>query len=154
MLCWAVLLTGICAILLAFTQSLAYFIIFFCIARLNFAGPFDLGIYEQGASRSVTFDNPGLVKVHCNIHPDMAAYVLALNNPHFAVTDRDGLFVIPDVPDGVYQLRTWHEFGGDTKQSLSVAQNSLHRVDLEIQEDRRYVGHRNKYGKKYKKGRY
>ena len=45
MLCWAVLTTGVCAILLAFTQSLTYFIIFFCIARTNFAGPFDLGIY-------------------------------------------------------------------------------------------------------------
>lgn len=45
MLCLAVLATGVCAMSLSLTQSLAYFIIFFCIARMNFAGPFDLGIY-------------------------------------------------------------------------------------------------------------
>ncbi len=45
MLCFAVLTTGLCALALSFTQSLAYFIAFFCIARMNFAGPFDLGIY-------------------------------------------------------------------------------------------------------------
>lgn len=45
MLCIAVLTTGLCAMALSLTQSLAFFIAFFCIARMNFAGPFDLGIY-------------------------------------------------------------------------------------------------------------
>ncbi len=44
-LCLAVLTTGVCTMALSLTQSLAYFIFFFCIARMNFAGPFDLGIY-------------------------------------------------------------------------------------------------------------
>ncbi|MGI9421850.1 MAG: MFS transporter [Hyphomicrobiaceae bacterium] len=45
MLCVAVLLTGVCTMVLSMTQSLAFFIVFFCIARMNFAGPFELGIY-------------------------------------------------------------------------------------------------------------
>ncbi|MGI9411877.1 MAG: MFS transporter [Hyphomicrobiaceae bacterium] len=45
MLCWAVLTTAICTMLLSLTQSLLFFFVFFCIARMNFAGPFDLGIY-------------------------------------------------------------------------------------------------------------
>ncbi|MGI9524594.1 MAG: MFS transporter, partial [Hyphomicrobiaceae bacterium] len=45
MLCAAVLATSICAIMLSLTQSLLYFVMFFCVARMNFAGPFDLGIY-------------------------------------------------------------------------------------------------------------
>ena len=45
MLCWAVLTTAVCTMLLSLTQSLVFFFVFFCIARMNFAGPFDLGIY-------------------------------------------------------------------------------------------------------------
>src|SRR5262245_5399567 len=45
MLCAAVLVTGACTLLLSLTQSLAAFYVFFCIARMNFAGPFDIGIY-------------------------------------------------------------------------------------------------------------
>jgi sugar phosphate permease len=45
MLCSAVLVTGACTLALSLTQSLAAFYIFFCIARMNFAGPFDIGIY-------------------------------------------------------------------------------------------------------------
>jgi MFS transporter, OFA family, oxalate/formate antiporter len=45
MLCSAVLVTGACTMLLSLTQSLAAFYVFFCIARMNFAGPFDIGIY-------------------------------------------------------------------------------------------------------------
>jgi len=45
MLCAAVLVTGACNMLLSLTQSLAAFYLFFCIARMNFAGPFDIGIY-------------------------------------------------------------------------------------------------------------
>jgi len=45
MLCLSVLTMGACAMALSQTQSLLYFTIFFCIGRLTFAGPFDLGIY-------------------------------------------------------------------------------------------------------------
>jgi sugar phosphate permease len=45
MLCAAVLVTGACTMALSLTQSLLAFYIFFCIARMNFAGPFDIGIY-------------------------------------------------------------------------------------------------------------
>lgn len=45
MLCAAVLVTGVAALLLSQTSSLLMFYLFFCVARMNFAGPFDLGIY-------------------------------------------------------------------------------------------------------------
>ena len=46
MLCVAVLITGVCAVLLSLTQSLAVFVVLFCVARMNFASPFELGIYS------------------------------------------------------------------------------------------------------------
>ncbi len=45
-LCLAVLVTGIAALLLSLTQSLPVFYLLFCIARLNWASPFELGIYS------------------------------------------------------------------------------------------------------------
>jgi MFS transporter, OFA family, oxalate/formate antiporter len=45
MLCAAVFVTGVSTMLLSLTQSLLAFYVFFCIARMNFAGPFDIGIY-------------------------------------------------------------------------------------------------------------
>ena len=46
---------------------------------------FDLGMYPVGTIRNVTFDQPGLSRIFCNIHPNMAAYVMAVDSGYFAV---------------------------------------------------------------------
>jgi plastocyanin len=74
---------------------------------------FDLGMYPVGTTRRVTFDQPGLSRLFCNIHPNMAAYVYALETPYFAVTDKSGAFTIPAVPLGSYRFAAWRP-GGST----------------------------------------
>jgi plastocyanin len=69
---------------------------------------FDLGRYPKGHSKRVTFDRPGLVNVYCEIHTNMAAYVLVLPHHAFAQPAADGAFALPDVPPGHYQLHVWH----------------------------------------------
>ena len=61
---------------------------------------FDLGMYPVGALKHVTFDRPGLSRIFCNIHPGMAAYVMAVDSPYFAVSDQSGAFTIAAVPPG------------------------------------------------------
>jgi plastocyanin len=68
---------------------------------------FDLGLYPVGTTRAVTFDRPGLSRIFCNIHPNMAAYVLAVDSAYVAVTDRHGRFAIAGVPPGTYTWRAW-----------------------------------------------
>jgi plastocyanin len=68
---------------------------------------FDLGLYPVGSSRRVTFDKPGLSRIYCNIHPNMAAYVMAVDSPYFAVSDRSGIFRIGAVPAGTYRYYAW-----------------------------------------------
>jgi hypothetical protein len=51
------------------------------------------------------------VKVNCDIHPWMNAYVRVFNHPYFAVTGRDGTFQIKDAPAGTYRLMVWHDSG-------------------------------------------
>src|SRR5207248_1365345 len=59
---------------------------------------FDLGLYEAGSSRSVRFDKPGVSFIFCNIHPEMNAYLVALDTPYFTVTRNDGIARIAGDP--------------------------------------------------------
>jgi plastocyanin len=68
---------------------------------------FDLGMYPVGALRHVTFDRPGLSRIFCNIHPNMAAYVMTVDSPYFARADRSGAFAIAAVPAGSYTYHAW-----------------------------------------------
>lgn len=69
--------------------------------------PFDLGLYKPGVSRSVVFDKPGPVNLHCSIHRDMDGVVFVSPTPWFARVDAQGRFEITGVPAGEYELRTW-----------------------------------------------
>jgi plastocyanin len=68
---------------------------------------FDLGLYPVGAIRYVKFDRPGLSRIFCNIHPNMAAYVLAVDTSFFAVSGADGSFTLPRLPAGQYTYHAW-----------------------------------------------
>jgi plastocyanin len=72
---------------------------------------FDLGLYPTGASKRVTFDRPGLSRIFCNIHPGMAAYILAVDSAYFAVSDRHGRFSIRGVPPGDHTYKAWRPGG-------------------------------------------
>jgi len=69
---------------------------------------FDLGLYPQGQTKTVTFNRPGIVKVYCDIHSHMYATVLVLKNPYFAVPDDRGSYRINDIPPGSYRLSFWY----------------------------------------------
>ena len=76
----------------------------------------NLGTWPQGQRKSFKFDDPGIVSLLCNVHPEMAAYVIVSPTPYFAVTDKSGSFKIDNVPDGAYTLTAWHE-GAKTKSN-------------------------------------
>lgn len=68
---------------------------------------FDLGMYPVGATQPVTFDKAGLSRIFCNIHPNMAAYVMAVDTPYFAVSDASGAFNVGSVPPNRYTYHAW-----------------------------------------------
>ena len=70
---------------------------------------FDLALYPPGASRSVKFTRPGIVRVFCNIHASMSAVIAVLDTPYFDTSKRDGSFEIGGVPAGEYRLHLFHE---------------------------------------------
>ncbi len=80
---------------------------------------FDLGNWTKGIVREHTFNKPGEVVILCNVHPEMEAYVLVLENPFFARPNDGGKFSIADVPAGEYVVRAWYK-GKTKKKKVTV----------------------------------
>lgn len=70
---------------------------------------FDLGRYAAGKSKAVRFDRPGIVRVFCEIHSHMSAYILVFAHRYFAVTDDERRFRLDNVPPGAYNVIAWNE---------------------------------------------
>lgn len=81
----------------------------------------NLGTWPKGEKRPFTFDKPGVVPLFCNVHPDMAGYIVVSPTPYFAETDDSGNYTIKDVPDGSYTLTVWHEGAKDQSSPVTVS---------------------------------
>ncbi len=81
---------------------------------------FNLGTYDIGASKPITFNESCEIPLLCNVHAEMSAYVVVLDNPYFGVTEKDGSFRIENVPSGAYRLKTWHEKLRSVEQEVKV----------------------------------
>jgi plastocyanin len=79
------------------------------VFSLSAVRKFDLGRYRKGVSRSVTFSKPGLVKLFCDIHPNMIGYVFVTDSPWFGSMTPGGKYEIAAVPAGSYTVSIWHE---------------------------------------------
>ena len=94
---------------------------------------FDLGRYATGKSKTVRFDKPGVVRVFCDIHAHMSAFIFVFAHPYFDVTDGVGRYRIDGVPPGTHALVMWNESiepetrqvtvpdGGEVEINFSVA---------------------------------
>lgn len=90
---------------------------------------FDLGRYDKGESREVTFDRKGRVDVFCEIHEHMRAFVIVVDSPHHAVARPDGTYALPKAPPGTYTLVAWHESFEPVRQEVEVTASGA-KVDL------------------------
>jgi plastocyanin len=111
---------------------------------------FDLGLYRRGKSKDRVFPAPGLVRVYCNIHPQMVGYVRVVDSDFFAVTRPDGAFIFDGVPAGERKVKAWCEEGGETSAAVSVRTGRPAGVSLTLEVGAfKPESHKNKYGKDY-----
>ena len=68
----------------------------------------------------------------CNVHAEMSAYVLVLENPYFSVTGKDGVFKIENVPPGTYKVSAWHEKLRTVTQDVTVEAGKTANVDYNL----------------------
>jgi hypothetical protein len=116
---------------------------------------FDLGLYESGSEKAVTFNRLGVSYIFCNIHPEMMAVVLTVDTPLYAISNRAGQWSIPQVPPGRYRLHVWYQDA--TPTALRVLER-----DVAIEKEptiltvppisvvpNEWLQHRNLYGQPY-----
>jgi plastocyanin len=123
------------------------------VFSLSDEGPFDLGLYGRGQSKSTKFSRPGMIRVYCNVHATMAAFILVRDNSYYAQPSGDGSFSIPAVAPGKYSLHAWHERAPEVTREIEVGAEGV--ADLDLQLDARgykFVQHLNKFGQPYSKG--
>jgi hypothetical protein len=115
---------------------------------------FDLGLYEAGSTKAVTFSRAGVSYIFCNIHPEMSAVIVTLSTPYFEVSPADGSITLHAVPPGTYEMGVWAE--GSSAQDLNAlsrrvvvtaSQKDLGEIDVTV--DTHVPAHKNKFGEDY-----
>ena len=85
---------------------------------------FNLGRYAAGHSKAVRFERPGIVRVFCEIHSHMSAFILVFAHRYFAVTDDEGRYRLDAVPPGTYTVAVWNEtvHGDPPRRTVTIAE--------------------------------
>lgn len=80
----------------------------------------------------VTFTKPEIVKINCDLHSWMTAWVVVAPHRWYAVTGPDGTFAFDNLPPGKYQLSVWHERLGTVPGTVTVTDQQPGRVTVEM----------------------
>jgi plastocyanin len=95
-------------------------------------GKYNLGTWPTGQTRDHKFDKAGVYTQLCRVHPEMEAFIVVLDTPYFAVTDKEGKYTIKSVPAGNYTLVAWSEKLKESKQAVTVENGKTVTVDLTL----------------------
>jgi plastocyanin len=90
---------------------------------------FNIGLYPGKVSRKPLVA-PGVVKIICEVHPWMSAYVVVSDHPYYSVTDVYGEYLISEIPAGSYRLKVWHETLGIQEKLVEVKVGTSHTVEF------------------------
>ena len=96
--------------------------IFHNVFSLSKTKSFDLGSYDKGDTRRVTFAKPGVVNVYCHLHPNMSGTVVVVPNRYYARADSSGHYEIHDIPPGEYTVVAWHKAAGFFSKQVTVSE--------------------------------
>jgi len=100
---------------------------------------FEIKLYVGTPAAPVVFDQPGIAVLGCNIHDQMAAWVVVVDTPYYAQTGADGRVSLPAVPPGSYRLRAWHASlppGAPAADSPLKVEQALAQASVQLAEAR------------------
>lgn len=108
--------------------------VFHNVFSLSRTKKFDLGSYPKGQSRSVRFSDPGIVSVHCHLHPNMSGAIVVIPSNWYTHPAPDGTFRITGLPPGTYELVAWHRSAGSFRRRVRVEPDDTgyKPIDFEI----------------------
>jgi plastocyanin len=93
---------------------------------------YDLGAKGKGGVLEHTFDEVGVYTQLCRLHPTMVAYVIVLQNPFYAVSNKQGEFKIENVPPGHHRLVIWNERYKADPIEVDVTDGAVSEVTVEL----------------------
>lgn len=129
--------------------------IFHNVFSITAPNTFDLDFYKKPETGSWTFRHPGVVKVYCNIHPQMRAVVVVRDNPYYAQADERGTFRIEGVPAGTHVLTAWHERAEPVSTRVTVPAEGSVAASISLDASTfKFKRHMNKHGKPYRQKDY
>jgi len=106
--------------------------VFHNVFSLSPTKPFDLGIFKNGESRDVTFEKEGILRIGCNLHANMSAYLVVVAAPHYVVTSPDGKFRFKSLAPGKYKVRAWSERSTEPMTQEIVIKEGANDVALDV----------------------
>jgi len=110
---------------------------------------FDTGHYRPGDSPKVKVTGPGLVKLYCNVHHQMNAFLWVVTTPFAQLLEGQAGVRFDQVPPGTYRLRLWHPEAGEKAWVLTVGSGlSTGAWDLNLSLPA-VEPHKNKFGRDY-----
>jgi plastocyanin len=123
--------------------------IFHNVFSLSAPGPFDLGLYRAGSTKSRTFSKAGSYRIFCNIHPQMSAFILVVPTPYVTTADAEGRYTL-DLPPGTYRLTARTDRAEPVSVEVTVGAGALAAPNLTLDEsDYIAAPHKNKFGQDY-----
>ena len=90
-----------------------------------------------GAKLPKTFEYPETIKITCDVHKWMTAWLIVQDNPYYTITDESGSFRIEDVPPGTYTVQVWQESLGKAKQEVTVSAGGETKADFELKKKKK-----------------
>ena len=85
-----------------------------------------MGLGGKGKAKRVTFDKPGLVKVFCDIHSSMSAFILVVDTPLITKPDSEGNYTFDNVTEGTYTVNFWHPERGERTAQVTIGNDVAH----------------------------
>jgi len=100
------------------------------VFSLSPAKKFNIGRRPTGQAAPVVMDKPGVVEVFCDIHSNMAAYILVLDNDFFTQPNKHGNYSMDHIPVGTYTLKVWHERLSSQEQTITISPNGTTTINF------------------------
>lgn len=95
--------------------------------------PFNIGRRPRGENVPIDFNQAGVIRVFCDIHSNMSAYIIVLNNPFFVHPDEHGNYSLTDIPAGKYKVHVWHERMEAKNQSVEIKEGETVQINFTLQ---------------------
>lgn len=106
--------------------------IFHNVFSLSRAKAFDLGMYKNGETREIKLEKPGIVRLGCNLHANMSAYLVVVDAPHYVIVESDGNYSFKSLAPGKYKVQAWSEASGEPMTTSITIKPGANESDLDL----------------------